>query len=144
MDKILINNNNLFKVIIDELASGKKVSFKVKGNSMLPFFRDTKTLIELKKTNTYKKYDVILFKLENKYYVHRILKIKENRIICMGDALISKEIINESNIIARVISYQNKKLINTNSKKYKIRVTLWMLLRPIRRLIVKIIRWSNG
>lgn len=140
MDKILINNNNLFKVIIDELASGKKVSFKVKGNSMLPFFRDTKTLIELKKTNTYKKYDVILFKLENKYYVHRIIKIKENRIICMGDALTSKEIINESNIIARVISYQNKKLINTNSKKYKIRVTLWMLLRPIRRLIVKIIR----
>ena len=140
MDKILINNNNLFKVIIDELASGKKVSFKVKGNSMLPFFRDTKTLIELKKTNTYKKYDVILFKLENKYYVHRIIKIKENRIICMGDALTSKEIINETNIIARVISYQNKKLINTNSKKYKIRVTLWMLLRPIRRLIVKIIR----
>lgn len=140
MDKILINNNNLFKVIIDELASGKKVSFKVKGNSMLPFFRDTKTLIELKKTNTYKKYDVILFKLENKYYVHRIIKIKENRIICMGDALTSKEIINESNIIARVISYQNKKLINTNSKKYKIRVTLWMLLRPIRRLIIRIIR----
>lgn len=140
MDKILINNNNLFKVIIDELASGKKVSFKVKGNSMLPFFRDTKTLIELKKTNTYKKYDVILFKLENKYYVHRIIKINEDRIICMGDALTSKEIINESNIIARVISYQNKKLINTNSKKYKIRVTLWMLLRPIRRLIVKIIR----
>lgn len=140
MDKILINNNNLFKVIIDELASGKKVSFKVKGNSMLPFFRDTKTLIELKKTNTYKKYDIILFKLENKYYVHRIIKINEDRIICMGDALISKEIINESNIIARVINYQNKKLINTNSKKYKIRVTLWMLLRPIRRLIIKIIR----
>lgn len=141
LKKVVIENNELFSFIIEQLKLDKNVDFKVIGNSMLPFFYDKKTTVTLRKINTIKKNDIVLFKYNNKYVLHRIIKIKSNTITCMGDGLITKEIIDKSDIIAKVISYENKKRIMINKKTYLLRVRLWMILRPLRRLIIKIIRW---
>ena len=137
MKKLVLNNKEFIAIIEEHLNLGKTVSIKVKGNSMLPFFIDDKTLVDLKKDNSYKKYDVVLAKYHNKYVLHRIIKIKDDKITLRGDGNLSKEIIGLNNIYGKVISLKtNKKSI----KNDKFKVITWNLLRPIRKVLLKIFK----
>lgn len=131
-------DNLLFLQSIDELLKeGRTVEFKVKGNSMLPFFKHEKTIVTLKKPNNYKKHDVIIAKYNDLVVLHRIIKIKNNIYTLRGDGLISKEYVKINDIYGKVISFK------TNDKKikfYKTKVVIWLLLRPIRRLLLKFIK----
>ena len=140
MKTLNVDNIELLDIIKDLTTNNKEVELLVKGNSMLPFFRDNKTIVTLTKVKTLKKYDIILFKYNNKVFLHRIIKITKDNIICRGDALVSKEYITKYDVVSIVTKYKNKKVININSKRYKLRVYLWALLRPIRKLIIKIIK----
>ncbi|HHT55364.1 MAG TPA: hypothetical protein GX012_02250, partial [Acholeplasma sp.] len=72
-------DNLLFLQSIDELLKeGRTVEFKVKGNSMLPFFKHEKTIVTLEKPTNYKKHDVIIAKYNDLVVLHRIIKIKNN------------------------------------------------------------------
>ena len=56
------------------------------GYSMYPLIRQREDILHIVKSNTYKKGDIILYKSDIDHYVlHRILKIKKNKIICAGD-----------------------------------------------------------
>lgn len=56
------------------------------GYSMYPLIRQREDILTIKKSNTYKKGDIILYKSNVDHYVlHRILKIKKDTIICAGD-----------------------------------------------------------
>lgn len=131
-------DNLLFLQSIDELLKeGKTVEFKVKGNSMLPFFKHEKTIVTLEKSKNYKKRDVVLAKYNDLVLLHRIIKIKNNIYTLRGDGLISKEYVKINDVYGKVISFK------TNDKKikfYKTKVLVWLLLRPIRRLLLKFIK----
>ena len=45
------------------------------GNSMLPFLRDRSDTVIIQPSTQYKKYDVVLYKYNNKYILHRIISI---------------------------------------------------------------------
>ncbi len=137
MKKLVLNNKEFIAIIEEHLNLGKTVSIKVKGNSMLPFFIDDKTLVDLKKDNSYKKYDVVLAKYHNKYVLHRIIKIKDDKITLRGDGNLSKEIIGLNNIYGKVISFKTN---NKSIKNYKFKVITWNLLRPIRKVLLKIFK----
>lgn len=56
------------------------------GYSMYPLIRQREDILTIKKSNTYKKGDIILYKSNVDHYVlHRILKIKKDKIILAGD-----------------------------------------------------------
>ena len=56
------------------------------GYSMYPLIKQREDILTIKKSNTYKKGDIILYKSNVDHYVlHRILKIKKDTIICAGD-----------------------------------------------------------
>ncbi|MBO4668086.1 MAG: hypothetical protein J5666_08210 [Bacilli bacterium] len=56
------------------------------GYSMYPLIRQREDILHIVKSNTYKKGDIILYKSDIDHYVlHRILKIKKDKIICAGD-----------------------------------------------------------
>lgn len=137
MKQIKVENLVLLESIAELLKEGKNVEFRVKGNSMLPFFKHDKTIVNLKKVNTYFKYDVVLAKYNDKVLLHRIIKIKKDKYILRGDGLISKEEVSLENIYGKVESFQTN---NENIKKYKIKVRIWLLLRPIRRVLLKFIK----
>ena len=56
------------------------------GYSMYPLIRQREDILHIVKTTDIKKGDIILYKSEVDHYVlHRILKIKKDKIICAGD-----------------------------------------------------------
>ena len=56
------------------------------GYSMYPLIRQREDILHIIKTDDYKKGDIILFKSNADHYVlHRVLKIKKDKIITAGD-----------------------------------------------------------
>jgi signal peptidase I len=134
---MIVNNEAFFKDI-KEIIKTTDVKFKVKGSSMWPFFKDGITSVTLTKVEKLKKLDVCLFNYKDKYFLHRLIKIKDNDYIFKGDGLSSKEIVKKEDIIARVKSYENKKEIDVEKKSYKLRVLLYRLLP--RKIILKVFK----
>lgn len=141
MSKVFIQSNELMPLVIERLNNQQKIEITVRGQSMLPFFKDGKTAVRLKPIIEPKQRDVVLFSYQNGYILHRIIKIKDETIICQGDALKSKEIIQKQDILAVVENYTYKhKTIHTNQKKYRFKVWLWIILKPFRRILLKLVR----
>ena len=56
------------------------------GYSMYPLIKQREDVLRIVKSNTYKKGDIILYKSDIDHYVlHRILKIKKDKVLCAGD-----------------------------------------------------------
>ena len=56
------------------------------GYSMYPLIKEREDILHIVKTSDYKRGDIILFKSNVEHYVlHRILKIKKDKIITAGD-----------------------------------------------------------
>ena len=56
------------------------------GYSMYPLIRQREDILKIIKTDNYKKGDIVLYKSDIDHYVlHRILKIKKDKIILAGD-----------------------------------------------------------
>lgn len=127
--------------IVEIINSFGFASIKPIGNSMLPFIkegRDTVILVEPKKQ--LKKYDMVVYNVvDNKLFMHRILKIRDNDLIIMGDNNTFKEYVNKSSVIAVCEGYyKNKKYIDCNKNKfYRIKVFLWCFCIPLRNFYLK-------
>ena len=56
------------------------------GYSMYPLIKQREDILRIVETDTFKKGDIILYKSNIDHYVlHRVLKIKKDKIICAGD-----------------------------------------------------------
>ena len=139
--KITFNNLEFFQSIISDLEKGDKVSFLVKGNSMLPFFVDGRTEVFLKQYTQLKRFDICLFKYNDKFVLHRYIGKKGNEYILRGDNNNTLEIVDKDAIIAYVFQYQtNGKTIKTNSIYYKFRVRCFMIYRCLKSIVRKILK----
>ena len=68
------------------LEKDNELFFTNVGYSMYPLIRQREDILHIVKTNDVKRGDIILYKSEVDHYVlHRILKIKKDKIICAGD-----------------------------------------------------------
>ena len=68
------------------LEKDNELFFTNVGYSMYPLIRQREDILHIVKTNDVKKGDIILYKSEVDHYVlHRILKIKKDKIILAGD-----------------------------------------------------------
>ena len=70
----------------DVLEKEGELFFTNVGYSMYPLIRQREDILHIKKSDTYKRGDIILFKSNVDHYVlHRILKIKKDKIVTAGD-----------------------------------------------------------
>ena len=68
------------------LEKDNELFFTNVGYSMYPLIRQREDILHIVKTNDYKRGDIILYKSDVDHYVlHRILKIKKDKITCAGD-----------------------------------------------------------
>ena len=92
------------------LEKDNELFFTNVGYSMYPLIRQREDILHIVKKDTYKKGDIILYKSDIDHYVlHRILKIKKDKIICAGDYNYFKDkpITNEQ-ILGLLISIKKK------------------------------------
>ncbi len=143
MNKQTVSLNDIRQVIEEQLNQGKEVTFRIKGNSMLPFLVSDVTDVTLvRPLDKCTRYDVVLFQTkEGKYIMHRIIKTIEDEYITMGDALKTREKITQKQIIGVMKSFQTAdKIVDCDALSYKRKVILWVLLRPFRRILLGLYR----
>ena len=143
-----IDNNTYFNTVIKILKEGQDVTINVRGASMLPFLSESRgdqVILEGAEAGTpdgrervkVNVNDIVLFRLGDRYFLHRILKINDNDIAeIQGDGIINaKERCHRDLILARVttIIRSGKDAINTKSSTYRRNVRIWMILKPFRR-----------
>ena len=138
MKKIVVDNQILGEVIIETLNRKQKAAFIVKGRSMMPFFKDGKTIVSLDKKSYYEKNDVIFFRYKGHLKLHRIINIKNDDIVACGDYLFQKEYIKHDDIIGYVESFQTKdNITDTNQFTYRLSVQLWKFIKPVIRIFLR-------
>lgn len=136
----MIKHSNLKEI----LAKDGTVAFTTSGVSMWPLFRHRKdTIIVTKRQRRLKKYDIALFQVNNKFILHRIVKVLDNSYIICGDNCLTKEYgIKDEQILGYVTQfYRGNRLISCNNFWYRLYVYIWVNLYPIRTLIKKSKIW---
>ena len=80
------------------------------GYSMYPLIRQREDILHIVKADTFKRGDIILFKSNQDHYVlHRILRIKKDKIITAGDYNYFKDQpITINQILGKLISIKKK------------------------------------
>lgn len=110
------------------------------GTSMMPLLRQGKDIMEIQKKGPERcrKYDAVLYKVNDRYILHRIIKVRENDYVILGDNCFQKEYgIKDSQILGVLTGViRNGKLISVTDKKYMCYVHLWCDFYPIRALIL--------
>jgi len=132
MSQVIVDNQTFSKTLDSLLQEGKIVSFTVKGNSMLPFFKHEQTIVNLTKKSEYKRYDVILFKYHQLIKLHRIIAIKDDDVMASGDYISQIENIKNDDILGYVQSFKNKHEIQSSSKRYLFKVKVWLMIKKLR------------
>lgn len=80
------------------------------GYSMYPLIKQREDILRIIKTNDFKKGDIVLYKSHIDHYVlHRILKIKKEKIILAGDYNYHKDQpITEDCVLGKLVSIKKK------------------------------------
>jgi len=104
----------------DVLDKDGELYFTNVGFSMYPLIRQREDILYIIKTDIYHKGDIVLYKYNDKYILHRIIKIKDNIIVTAGDYnyFIDKKI-DRSLLLGKLIEIRKKdgRVINLNKDK---------------------------
>lgn len=114
------------------------------GTSMMPMLRQGKDKVVISTLDRpLKIYDVPLYKSgDNKYILHRIIKVKPDGYVIRGDNLYNNEYnVTEKDIIGVLTGfYRGEKYIDPNSKGYKFYVLYVRFSYPLRWLLFKFLK----
>lgn len=142
MVRKIVSNSGFFDQICQQLALGKSIEIPTKGNSMLPFIIGGRDSLIVEPAGEIAVGDIVLAKVNDKYIAHRIIEIRNTRVLLMGDGnSISKEMCTHDDIYGKITKIIHKgKTIDCNDEKHQRRVALWLKLRPLRRCIMGVWR----
>ena len=134
--------------IIQEAArlvnEGISVTLPVNGSSMLPFIIGGRESVILQKTLHAKVGDVVLALTDdNRFVVHRIIRIDGNQVVLMGDG--NRDITEHCRlsdikaVASHVVDAQGRKRYLYTRRRI-VASRLWNMLRPVRRYLLAIYR----
>lgn len=140
-----IPNDAFFNLVEDEISNGRKVQFRIKGDSMSPLLRDNKDDIVLYPClgDELSPMDIVLFRYKGKYLLHRIIRREGNRLYIQGDgSYIAKEECFIDDVIGKVqmIVRPSGKIISVNSWQWRWLSYIWLKIRIIRNLLLRILK----
>ena len=138
--KRFVKPSILFDYANSVFDEGKSIKISVAGNSMYPFLRDKIDDVEIRRVsyNDVKVADIVLIKKDESYILHRVFKKNEKEFYIVGDAQVVLEgPYTKDQLVGKVLSiYRKNKKISCKSIPYKFLVRLWMLIRPLRLVII--------
>ena len=136
-----IRNDFFFEEVEKQISLGESVEIFVRGRSMAPYLKDGVDKVALSpfEPSELKKGDIVLFFNSGDYFLHRIIKRKENVFTMQGDGNIKTyEEVLLSDIIG-IVSFKidcKGKYINVSRLSHHIYWRCWLLLRPLRRQLL--------
>ena len=139
-----ISDDEIIKSAIKLVHEGLRVTFPVKGYSMLPFIIGGKESVDLVKPIDIQVGHVVLAWVEGcRYVVHRIIQIDGDKVVLMGDGNIAGVehclLSDVAALAVNVVTPQGKH--NNLYAPWRIKAShIWWRLLPIRRWILAIYR----
>ena len=106
---LFLPNENVLPLIEEQIAAGKSVKLRVRGNSMFPILMDGRDMVALHHVDPLqiKVGDVIFFRWSKGFLMHRVIEIVEGhqgarpvKFVTRGDALRSTELVPIEDVIA--------------------------------------------
>jgi len=139
-----ISDNEIIRSAIQLVNEGMRVTFPVKGYSMLPFIIGGKESVDLVKPEHPQVGDIVLAWVEGcRYVIHRIIRIDNDNVTLMGDGnLAGVEHCRLDDVAAIAVNVVTPN--GTHKPLYaswRVRASqLWWRLLPVRRWILAIYR----
>lgn len=139
-----MTDEQIIKEAVRLVADGVSVTFPVKGRSMIPFIIGGRESVVLQKPGNLQRGQIALAQVgPDRYVVHRIIKVDPDRITLMGDGNIrGTESCLPSNVLAiatHVVDDKGqRRTLESKGQMFKARV--WYVIRPLRRIILAILR----
>ena len=124
------------------ISEGRFVEMKAKGFSMLPFIKGGEDSIVLGPVGDVQIGDILLCKtLRNGYVIHRVVDINADTLVLMGDGNIKgKECCRSEDVVAKVVRIIGRRgVIECDSLYFRFLSFLWRVLRPVRRVLLRIV-----
>lgn len=154
LNEHLIPEGELMPLIRERLAAGQTVRYlPFRGVSMLPMLRQGKDAVEVGPVaGKLKKYDIPVYQYPSgKYVMHRIVGVKQDYYVCLGDNTYEYERIRPEQILAVVVAFRRgQKRISVDSFGYQLYSRIWVAIYPFRKLLKRIawrlrrlLRWGK-
>ncbi|MGN1295225.1 MAG: S24/S26 family peptidase [Bacilli bacterium] len=113
--------------------------YTFRGVSMKPLLHQGKDVVIISRIERpIRKLDIVLYKINERYVLHRVLKIKKDHYVIRGDNTYTNEIIPKDKVFGILTSYYKKdKLKKVNTKGAILLYYLWFTTYPLRWVLVK-------
>ena len=124
-------------LVRERLAAGHSVRYlPFRGVSMMPMLRQGTDSVEISPLPPkMKKYDLPVYQYPSgKYVMHRIVSVKDDHYICLGDNLMEKEVVFPEMMIGVVSAFKRgDKRIAVNHPAYRLYCRIWCAIFPLRK-----------
>lgn len=139
---VLTSLHELSPVMVECIEAGSEVVLIVTGNSMRPFLASGRDQVVLKKcdVSTLQVGEVPLYqRADGQFVLHRIVDLGASTYTMCGDAQTEKEYgVPTNRIVAVAVGFHRKgKYVPCTNFWYKVYVRVWMVLRPIRPILLR-------
>ena len=133
----LIEGDELLALIRDRLGAGQIVRYlPFRGVSMMPMLRQGVDTVELSPLpEKMKKYDLPVYQYPSgKVVMHRIVDVKDDCYICLGDNTYVYERVTPDMMIGLVSAFKRgDKRIEVTNPAYRLYAKCWVALYPLRK-----------
>ena len=114
-----------------------------KGTSMMPLLRQQRDVMVIVKKGSERcrKYDAVLYKSGGRYVLHRVIKVRENDYVIVGDNCRVLEYgITDSDILGVLVSVirDGKRELRMDSPAARIYAHLWCDFFPVRAALIRV------
>jgi SOS-response transcriptional repressor LexA len=119
------------------LGEGREVILRARGNSMLPFIRNERDSVVLRKDDSLEVGDIVLVQMPDRFVMHRIIERDGDRFRMMGDGNVrGTESFRREDVLGKVIW-----IIKEDGRRVAPgRARVWKALLPVRRLLLAVYR----
>ena len=132
-----IFQEELMLVLQERLNAGQKVRFLAfRGVSMRPMLRQGIDSVELSPLpQRLQKYDLPVYRYPSgKYVMHRIIEVRDDCYVCMGDNTYRYEYVDPKWMIGVVSAFKRgDREISVTTPLYRLYSRVWVALYPIRK-----------
>lgn len=138
----MISAEELLPLIRERLSAGQTIQYlPFRGVSMLPLLRQGLDAVELSPLpEKLKKYDLPVYQYPSgKVVMHRVVGVREDCYVCLGDNTYEYEYIRPEQLIALVSAVRRgQKRIPVTNPGYRLYCRFWVAVYPMRKIMIRL------
>ena len=138
-----VPNELFFSWVEEEMAEGRSVRIRLKGNSMFPLLRDGRDEVFLYpcEGKEIKPMDVVLFRYRGMHVLHRVIRREGQQLYLQGDGVfVSRETCTTADVIGvmKQVKRSSGRVVDVDGWRWRLPSYLWRALGILRRPLLRL------